>query len=241
MYLNVLSQCTPVPLFDGMWRDPGDRSATGYRSLDYWTWLAGRLEAACVDALFLADIHGVFDVYRNSWRPAVRHGVQVPVVDPMLVVAALAATTRRLGLAVTYSTSYHAPYQCARLFSSLDHLTEGRIGWNIVISDTRLGVRAGLCEYLPHDDRYARADEYVELVRRMWEESWSDGAVVRDAERDVFTDDALVRAVRHQGSYFHMDTPHSCEPSPQRTPVLYQAGASARGWPSRPATRRWSS
>ncbi|MEH1123256.1 NtaA/DmoA family FMN-dependent monooxygenase [Micromonospora sp. CPCC 206061] len=229
MHLNVLTQCSPAPFLDGMWRDPSDRSGTGYRSLDYWVWMGRRLEEACIDALFFADIHGVFDVYQGSWRPAVRHGVQVPVIDPVPVVAALAATTRHLGLAVTYSTSYHAPYQCARLFSTLDHLAAGRIGWNIVISDIRLGEAVGLCEHLPHDERYDRADDYVALVRALWEQSWDDDAVVRNAARDVFADDGKVREITHDSQWFRLRGPHSCEVSPQRTPVLYQAGASSRG------------
>src|SRR6266700_3659952 len=105
MHLNVLTQCIPGPMFEGLWRHPQDETATGYRSLDYWTSLARRLEDACVDALFLADIHGVFDVYQGSPAPAVRHSVQVPAVDPVLVVPAAAAVTRHLGFAVTYSTS----------------------------------------------------------------------------------------------------------------------------------------
>lgn len=229
MHLNILTQCTPSPMLDGLWRHPADRSATGYRSLDYWQWMTRRLEDACVDALFFADIHGVFDVYGGSWHAAVRHGVQVPVLDPLPVVAALAAATRSLGLAVTYSTSYHAPYQCARLFSTLDHLTGGRIGWNIVISDIRLGEAAGLCTDVPHDERYDRADEYVTLTRRLWEDSWEDGAVVLDRTADVYADPAAVHDAAFEGRFYRVRGPHSCEPSPQRTPVLYQAGSSSRG------------
>ncbi len=229
MHLNVLTQCTPAPMLDGMWRHPGDRSATGYRSLDYWIWMAQRLEQACVDALFFADIHGIFDVYQGSWHAALRHGVQVPALDPIPVVSALAAVTRHLGLAVTYSTSYHAPYQCARLFSTLDHLSGGRIGWNIVVSDIRLGQAAGLCDYISHDERYDRAEEYVSLTRSMWEDSWQDGALIANAASDVLVNTDLVRDVGHKGQWYHLRGPHPCEPSPQRTPVLYQAGASSRG------------
>lgn len=229
MHLNVLTQCIPSPLFEGMWRHPEDETATGYRSLRHWTSVARRLEAACIDALFFADIHGVYDVYQGSWRPSVRHAMQVPAIDPVVVLPAAAAVTEHLGFAVTYSTSYHPPYQCARLFSSLDHLTGGRVGWNIVTSDLRLAVSTGLAEYLAHDERYERADEYLEVVRALWEGSWADGAVVRDRAADVFTDPALVHGVEHQGRWFSVRGPHQCEPSPQRTPVLYQAGASPRG------------
>jgi FMN-dependent oxidoreductase (nitrilotriacetate monooxygenase family) len=229
MHLNVFTQCSPSPQFKGFWRHEADRTATGYRSLEYWTSLARRLEDACVDALFFADIHGVYDVYRGSWEPAVRHAVQIPSIDPALVIPACAGATTNLGFAMTYSTTYHPPYECARLFSSLDHLTGGRIGWNIVTSYLRSATDDGLGEYLDHDDRYDRADEYVAVARALWERSWEDGAVVRDAENDVFADAARVHQIDHKGRFFTVRGPHQCEPSPQRTPVLYQAGASARG------------
>jgi FMN-dependent oxidoreductase (nitrilotriacetate monooxygenase family) len=229
MHLNVLTQCIPTPMFEGLWRHPQDRTADGYRSIDYWTSVARRLEDACVDALFFADIHGVYDTYQGSPAPAIRHSFQVPAIDPVLVIPAAAAVTRHLGFAVTYSTSYHAPYQCARVFSSLDHLTGGRIGWNIVTSDLRLAARTGLAQQLPHDERYDRADEYLEVVTRLWEASWEDGAVVRDAESDTFADPDRVHTIEHSGRWFDVHAPHQCEPSPQRTPVLYQAGSSDRG------------
>ncbi|GAA3734226.1 LLM class flavin-dependent oxidoreductase [Salinactinospora qingdaonensis] len=229
MHLNVFAECSPSPQFVGFWRDSDDRSATGYRSLEYWTSVARKLEAACVDALFFADIHGVYDVYRGSWEPAARHAVQLPAIDPTLVIPALAAATERLGFAVTYSTTYHPPYQCARAFSTLDHLTGGRVAWNIVTSYLRSAAENGLGEYLDHDLRYDRADEYVEVARALWERSWDEDAVVRDTEADVFAVPEKVRAIDHKGDWFTVRGPHQCEPSPQRTPVLYQAGASGRG------------
>ncbi|QWF84784.1 LLM class flavin-dependent oxidoreductase [Amycolatopsis sp. CA-230715] len=229
MHLNVFTQASPSPQFKGMWRADGDRTAVGYRSIDYWTEYARKLEAACVDALFFADVHGVYDVYQGSWVPAVRNAVQVPSIDPAPIVAAAATVTRHLGLAMTYSTTYHQPYECARLFSSLDHLTGGRVGWNIVTSYLRSATANGLGEYLEHDLRYDRATEYVDVVRALWERSWDDDAVVLDAERNVFTDPEKVREIGHDGKWFSVRGPHQCEPSPQRTPVLYQAGASPKG------------
>ncbi|MGH3728019.1 MAG: LLM class flavin-dependent oxidoreductase [Micromonosporaceae bacterium] len=229
MHLNVFTQCSPSPQFKGMWRDTADRTAQGYRSTRHWVDIARKLEDACVDALFFADIHGTYDVYRGSWSTAVRHAVQTPSVDPALLIPALAMSTSKLGFAVTYSTTYHPPYECARLFSSLDHLTEGRIGWNIVTSYLSSAERNGLGEHLDHDTRYERADEYVAVARALWEDSWDDDAVVRDAERDMFTDPEKVQEIGHAGKWFTVRGPHQCEPSPQRTPVLYQAGASGRG------------
>lgn len=229
LHLNVFTQCSPSPQFKGLWRHPDDRTGQGYRSLAHWTSVAQKLEAACIDALFFADVHGVYDVYRDSWRPAVRHAVQIPSIDPVLLVPALAAATEHLGFAVTYSTTYHPPYECARLFSSLDHLTGGRVAWNIVTSYLRSASANGLGEYLDHDLRYDRADEYVSVARALWENSWEDGAVVRDAAADMFTDPDRVHEIVHKGQWFEVRGPHQCEPSPQRTPVLYQAGASSRG------------
>ncbi len=229
MHLNVFAECSPSPQFIGYWRDPGDRTAAGYRSLDYWVEVARRLEDACIDALFFADVHGLYNVYRGSAAPAIRHAVQVPSIDPVLVVAALIGATQRLGFAVTYSTTYHPPYECARLFTTLDHLSGGRIAWNIVTSYLRSAARNGMGHYLDHDLRYERADEYIEVTRRLWEDSWSDDAVLRDVERDVFADPDRVRTIDHDGPWFQVRGPFQCEPSPQRTPVLYQAGASGRG------------
>ncbi|MFI6042512.1 LLM class flavin-dependent oxidoreductase [Nocardia sp. NPDC051321] len=229
MHLNIFAQCSPSPQFKGLWRDPDDRTGTGYRSIEHWISIGRQLEDACIDALFFADVHGLYDVYQNSWRSAVRYAVQVPTIDPALVVPAVAANTTNLGFAITYSTSYHQPYECARLFTSLDHLTGGRIGWNIVTSYLRSAESNGLGAHLDHDLRYERADEYVQVVRALWEQSWSDGAVVRDVDNDVFTDPDAVREIDHHGKWFTVRGPHQCEPSPQRTPVLYQAGASPRG------------
>jgi FMN-dependent oxidoreductase (nitrilotriacetate monooxygenase family) len=229
MHLNLFTQCSPSPQFAGLWRHPEDRTVSGYRSLQYWTSLAQRLEAACIDVLFFGDSHGVFDVYRASPDPAIQDAVQVPSIAPLLVLSAAANVTQNLGFAVTYSTTHHAPYECARVFSSLDHLTQGRIAWNIVTSFLQSATANGIGEDLPHNDRYDRADEYIEIVRSLWEKSWDDDAVVHDHARNMFTDPAKVHEIRHEGKWFRVRGPHQCEPSLQRTPVLYQAGASSRG------------
>jgi FMN-dependent oxidoreductase (nitrilotriacetate monooxygenase family) len=229
VHLNVFTECAPSPQFEGLWRHPEDESAAGYRSLDHWVAVAGKLERACVDALFFADVHGPYDVYRGSWAPAVENAVAIPSLDPVLVLAALVPVTRDLGFAVTFSTTYYPPYVCARVFSTLDHLTGGRVAWNIVTSYLESATLNGIGEYLPHDDRYDRADEYLAVVRALWEDSWQDGAVVRDVERNVYADPSRVSQIDHNGRWFTVRGPHQCEPSPQRTPVLYQAGASDRG------------
>ncbi|MEN9500071.1 MAG: hypothetical protein RIS83_1890 [Pseudomonadota bacterium] len=213
----------------GMWRHPRDRSAD-YLSLDYWMGLARLLEEGLFDGLFLADVLGIYDVHGGNGDAAIRNAVQVPLLDPMLLVPAMAAATRNLGFGVTCNLAWESPALLARRFSTLDHLTQGRIGWNIVTGYLDSAARAmGLDRQMAHDDRYDLADEYMEIVYRLWEESWAADAVKRDRAAGIYADPARVKRIRHEGRQYRLDAPHLVEPSPQRTPVLYQAGASDRG------------
>jgi len=213
----------------GMWRHPRDRSAD-YLSLDYWMGLARLLEEGLFDGLFLADVLGIYDVHGGNGDAAIRNAVQVPLLDPMLLVPAMAAATRNLGFGVTCNLAWESPALLARRFSTLDHLTQGRIGWNIVTGYLDSAARAmGLDRQMAHDDRYDLADEYMEIVYRLWEESWAADAVKRDRAAGIYADPARVKRITHQGRQYRLDAPHLVEPSPQRTPVLYQAGASDRG------------
>ena len=213
----------------GMWRHPRDRSAD-YLSLDYWMGLARLLEEGLFDGLFLADVLGIYDVHGGNGDAAIRNAVQVPLLDPMLIVPAMAAATRNLGFGVTCNLAWESPALMARRFSTLDHLTKGRIGWNIVTGYLDSAARAmGLDRQMAHDDRYDLADEYMEILYRLWEESWAADAVKRDRAAGIYADPARVKRITHQGRQYRLDAPHLVEPSPQRTPVLYQAGASDRG------------
>ena len=213
----------------GLWTHPRDR-ALDYNTLDTWVGLAQILERGRFDALFLADVLGIYDVYRGSPDAAIAQAVQVPVNDPLLLVPAMAQVTDNLGFGVTCAVSYEHPYMLARRFSTLDHLTRGRIGWNIVtgyLNSAAKGV--GLPRQPQHDARYDIADDYMQVVYKLWEGSWEDGAVLRDRAGRVFARPDKVHRIHHDGPYFRLDAIHLCEPSPQRTPLLYQAGASARG------------
>ena len=213
----------------GMWSHPRDRSAD-YLSLDYWMGLARLLEEGLFDGLFLADVLGIYDVHGGNGDAAIRNAVQVPLIDPMLLVPAMAAATRHLGFGVTCNLAWESPALMARRFSTLDHLTKGRIGWNIVTGYLDSAARAmGLDRQMAHDDRYDLADEYIEILYRLWEESWAADAVKRDRAAGIYADPARVKHITHQGRQYRLDAPHLVEPSPQRTPVLYQAGASDRG------------
>jgi FMN-dependent oxidoreductase (nitrilotriacetate monooxygenase family) len=152
------------------------------------------------------------------------------VNDPTAAVSAMAAVTESLGFGITLSLTYEQPYALARRLSTLDHLTGGRMAWNIVTSYLDSAARnLGLDAQIPHDQRYEIADEYLEVCYKLWEASWESDAVVRDTQRGVFTDPAKVHDIEHKGKYFSVPGPFLCEPSPQRTPVLFQAGASPRG------------
>ncbi|MGR8920470.1 MAG: LLM class flavin-dependent oxidoreductase [Gammaproteobacteria bacterium] len=230
IHLNAFTQCSICHHSKGQWKHPLDRSSHGYKDLDYWVDLARLLERGCFDSLFLADVHGTYNVYKGGRETAIRHSVQFPSNDPTLVISAMAHATRRLGFACTYSTTYFPPYQTAKVFSTLDHLTRGRIAWNVVTSYLAdANANFGLDEQMEHDERYARAEEYLEVVYQLWEHSWEEDAVVRDVENDVHTDPAKVHEINFAGRYFNVPGPHMCEPSAQRTPVLFQAGQSPRG------------
>ncbi|MDT3396560.1 LLM class flavin-dependent oxidoreductase [Streptomyces sp. B1866] len=213
----------------GLWRHPDDQSWR-YKDLRYWTDLARLLERGRFDGLFVADVLGTYDVYGGSHEAAVRQGAQIPVSDPLLLVSAMALVTEHLGFGITAGTGFEHPYPFARRLSTLDHLTGGRIGWNVVTGYLPSAARnMGQEDQLRHDDRYDHADEYMEVLYKLWEGSWEDDAVVRDRERGVFTDPAKVHPVGHRGTHFTVLGIHLAEPSPQRTPVIFQAGASPRG------------
>ncbi len=142
----------------------------------------------------------------------------------------MANATKHLGFGITASTTFEHPYPFARRMSTLDHLTKGRVGWNIVTSYLESGTKnIEVGDKFEHSKRYDIADEYIEVLYKLWEGSWEDDAVVRDKEKRVFTDPAKVHEINHHGKYFDVPGIHLCEPSPQRTPVLYQAGASEKG------------
>ncbi len=213
----------------GLWGRPDTRQLD-YTSLDAWVELARLLERGRFDALFLADVIGVYDAYRGGPETSIREAMQIPVNDPSLLIPAMAHATEHLGFAFTASILSEHPFAFARRISTLDHLTRGRVAWNIVTSYLPSAARNLGWDNLPrHDDRYDRGDDYLEVTYKLWEASWEDDAVVRDVERGVYADPAKVHTIDHVGPYYTVPGPHLCEPSPQRTPVLFQAGSSDRG------------
>ncbi|OCL01575.1 HK97 family phage prohead protease [Glonium stellatum] len=227
--LNAFDMSTVGHLSPGQWKNPNDRSATK-RTLDYWIDLAKLLERGGINALFLADTYGGYDTYEGSLDNCIRRAAQWPVTDPTIPISAMAAVTRNLSFAITASTSFEPPFLLAKRFSTLDHLTDGRIGWNIVTSWKKAAFKAiGLDTPIEHDERYQQADEYLRVLYKLWEGSWADNAISPDPERDSYADPDKIRTIHHKGKYFNLDTRHIVDPSPQRTPLLFQAGTSPAG------------
>ncbi|OTG91822.1 LLM class flavin-dependent oxidoreductase [Acinetobacter sp. ANC 3813] len=227
--LNAFDMNCAGHINHGLWTHPRDESHR-FNELSYWTDLAKTLEQGLFDGLFIADITGVYDVYQGNIDLTLKESIQLPSHDPSTLVSAMAAVTQNLGFGVTVNLSYESPYQFARRFASLDHLTQGRIGWNIVTgyldSAERLIGQKGLKD---HDLRYEQAVEFLELCYKFWEGSWEDDAVLKDKAQRIFSDPAKVHAIEHQGHFYQSQGVFQVSPSIQRTPVLYQAGASPRG------------
>jgi len=227
--LNAFTMNVVSHIVQGQWTRPDTRQRD-YTSLQPWVELAGLLERGRFDAVFFADVVGAYDVYGGSRDAAVRNAVQFPVNDPSALIPAMALVTEHLGLAFTLSILQEHPFSFARRASTLDHLTDGRVGWNVVTSYLENAARNLGYGGLPlHDTRYDRGDEYLEVLYKLWEGSWEDDAVVDDHERGIYADPSKVHEIGHVGEYYDVVGPHLSEPSRQRTPVLFQAGSSERG------------
>lgn len=229
LLLNAFHMNCVSHIQQGLWvRD--DTRQRDYTQLEPWVELAQILEKGCFDALFLADVIGLYDTYRGGPETSIIEGMQVPVNDPALLIPAMAHVTEHLGFAFTSSVLQTHPFTFARQISTLDHLSRGRVAWNVVTSYLpNAGASLGYGGLPPHDERYARADEYLDVVYKLWEGSWEDDAVLCDTERRMYADPAKIHPINHVGKHYDVAGPHLCEPSPQRTPLLFQAGSSDRG------------
>jgi alkanesulfonate monooxygenase SsuD/methylene tetrahydromethanopterin reductase-like flavin-dependent oxidoreductase (luciferase family) len=163
----------------GLWTHPSDQSWK-YKDLDYWVHLAKTLERGKFDGLFIADVLGVYDVLNGNLDAALRHSTQVPVNDPLQLIPTMAYVTEHLGFGLTASLSFEHPYTFARRISTLDHLTKGRVGWNIVTSYLNSGaLNIGQTAQSKHDDRYDLAEEYLEVCYKLWEGSIASMSLTR--------------------------------------------------------------
>ncbi|KAH9831076.1 putative dibenzothiophene desulfurization enzyme A [Teratosphaeria destructans] len=221
--------CTGSHMSPGQWRDSADQGSTKDR-LPYWINLAKLAERGKISFIFFADSYGEQEVFGGNSDPQLKAGNQIASMDPMVLIPAMAAVTKSVGFGVSGSTSYLNPYILSRTLSSLDHLSEGRVAWNIVTSWAKSAALAlGYDDVVPHDERYVVADEYMDVCYKLWESSWANDSVLWDRERRIAFDPAKVRKVQHKGKYFKMVSRYQTHPSPQRTPVLFQAGTSKPG------------
>ena len=228
MHLAGFLIAGPVAHSHALWRHP--RTRFDFLRPEGYSSIAGTLERGKFDMVFFADRLAVSRTYGQSLDLGLAYGDQDAVrLDPVPVLALMAAGTSSLGLAATRSTTYYHPYHIARTFASLDHLSGGRAAWNVVTSVNRgEAENFGYEEHLEHDRRYDRADEFMEVVSRLWE-SWEDGALLLDRGRGRFADPTKVHAIDHAGTWFRSKGPLNVPRSPQGRPVIIQAGASGRG------------
>ncbi|OBZ93412.1 5,10-methylene tetrahydromethanopterin reductase [Pararhizobium polonicum] len=234
LLLNAFTMNAVSHVAYGLWRHPRDQHYR-HTDLDYWQEFGRLLDGSGFDNLFIADALGLLDTYAGNAGASLALGVQSPLTDPLLIASGIAAVTQKLGITITVSTTYEHPWLLARKFTTLDHVSDGRIGWNIVTSQLESAARnLGLDTQLDHDLRYDRADEFLDVAYKLWLSSWEDGAAVRDKGSEanpegLFTDPAKVHPIDHTGRFFSVPGPFIAEPSPQRVPLLTQAGGSPRG------------
>ena len=168
-------------------------------------------------------------IYKDSVKDSLLHGVRVVKFDLIPIVMAMAMSTKNLGIGATYSTTYHEPFHIARLFATLDHMTNGRVGWNVVTSlNDEEAQNFGLENHLDHDQRYDQADEVMEAIEGLWD-TWADDAIILDKDKGIFADPNKVRRLEYEGSYVKSRGPLTVPRPPQGHPVVMQAGQSSRG------------
>lgn len=227
--LNAFTMNCVGHIHHGLWTHPRDTSHQ-YTTLSYWTNLAKTLEKGLFDGLFIADIIGYYDVYHGNVDVTLKESVQLPANDPWPLISAMAAVTTHLGFGVTANVSAEVPYTFARRVSTLDHLTNGRLAWNVVTGYIDSGARAlGQDAMEQHDQRYARAEDFLNVCYKLWEGSWQEDALQNNKSQRIYADPQKVHSIEHQGPFYSVSGYHMSAPSPQRTPVIYQAGASTRG------------
>ncbi|MDJ1370733.1 LLM class flavin-dependent oxidoreductase [Gulosibacter molinativorax] len=229
LHFNAFVMNTNSHIKHGHWRQP-DAGQVDFENVDLWINLARLLEEAKFDAMFFADVTGHYGDADAEYEVYARHGLQLPSNDPTVLLGALAVVTENIGLALTSNVAQNHPFNFARQISTLDHISRGRIAWNIVTGTQDNGARNfGLPNLVDHTERYRWAEEYVDVVYKLWEGSWDEGALLKDKERGIYADVSKIHKIYHEGERFKVEGPHLPAPSPQRTPLLFQAGASASG------------
>lgn len=213
-----------VGYHEGAWRDPSV-PASGGVEVDYYADVASVAEGAAFHFIFLPDFSSVADQDDATTARVSRSDG----FEPITLLSALSSRTQAIGLIATATTTYYQPYHLARMFASLDHLSRGRVGWNIVTSGHKFEApNFGDTELPDHDKRYARAREFVDVVSGLWD-TWQDDAFIRDKQSGIFADTSKMHLLNHLGEYFSVRGPLNISRPPQGYPVLVQAGASDAG------------
>ncbi|MDR4307606.1 LLM class flavin-dependent oxidoreductase [Chelatococcus sambhunathii] len=226
----------PVVHSHAIWRNPAHE--TPFLSLAHYAGIAKTLERGFFDFVFFADRLAIADRYNDSHEMGLRLGDQDATrMDPLPILGAMAAVTKHLGLGATRSTTYDAPFNIAREFATLDHISGGRAAWNVVTSmNDGEALNFGDVPHLNHDERYDRADEFMEVAFKLWD-SWEPDALVLDRAAGVYADPAKVHYANHKGRWFQARGPLNIPRSPQGRPLIIQAGSSGRG---KAFAARWS-
>jgi FMN-dependent oxidoreductase (nitrilotriacetate monooxygenase family) len=227
MSLVGFMQAGNATVYAGSWRHPATEH--GFLSASYYQKLGRTLEEGCFDMMFFDDRLAMPGVYGGSVAEAVRRGARPVKLDLSIVLGMVAAATSRIGLGATYSTTYYSPFHVARTFATLDHLSGGRAAWNVVTSvNDSEAQNFGVDEHLGHDERYDRADEFLEATTGLWE-TWEDDALVLDRDEGIFADPDKVHELNYEGTWYKVRGPLTVPRTPQGRPVLLQAGSSGRG------------
>ena len=235
MALVGFMQAGNVTVYAGSWRHPATEH--GFLTPGFYQKLGRTLEQGCFDMMFFDDRLAMPGIYAGSVADAVRLGARPVKLDLSIVLGLVAGVTSHIGLGATYSTTYYPPFHVARTFATLDHLSGGRAAWNVVTSvNDSEAQNYGVEHHLGHDERYDRADEFLEATTGLWD-TWGDDALVLDRERGIFADPDKVHPLDYDGNWFKVKGPLTVPRSPQGRPVLLQAGSSGRG---RDFAARWA-
>jgi FMN-dependent oxidoreductase (nitrilotriacetate monooxygenase family) len=235
MSLVGFMQAGSTTVYAGSWRHPATEH--GFLNASYYAKLGRILEEGCFDMMFFDDRLAMPGIYGGSVGEAVRLGARPVKLDLSVVLGVVAGVTDHIGLGATYSTTYYSPFHVARTFATLDHLSGGRAGWNVVTSvNDSEAQNYGVKEHLGHDERYDRADEFLEATTGLWD-TWDDDALILDRASGIFADPAKVHELDHDGKWFSVRGPLTVPRCPQGRPVLLQAGSSGRG---REFAARWA-
>jgi FMN-dependent oxidoreductase (nitrilotriacetate monooxygenase family) len=235
MALVAFMQAGSTSVYAGSWRHPATEH--GYLDASYYAKIGRQLEGGCFDLMFFDDRLAMPGVYGGSVAEAVYYGARPVKLDLGVILGVLAQATSKIGLGATYSTTYYAPFHVARTFATLDHLSGGRAAWNVVTSvNDSEAQNFGVKVHLGHDERYDRADEFMDVVAGLWD-TWEDDAILHDRVSGQYGDPTKVHELGHAGQFFSSRGPLTVPRTPQGRPVIIQAGSSGRG---REFASRWA-